>query len=118
MAADDKTDKPKIGVFLVDHGEPPVYNEDTYESFRKFFEHLIEMGLIPSWVTALDSGTVTQDVDCFDCAAPDAGAELMDAWLDPHPGPGVYVPASDNAPAHYVVPGGPGLGEPDIYEHV
>ncbi|HWL66118.1 MAG TPA: hypothetical protein VNP73_09110, partial [Actinomycetota bacterium] len=45
-------------------------------------------------------------------------ADLMDAWLDPHPAPGVYVPASDSTPAHYAIPGGPGLGEPDIYEHV
>ena len=107
----------RVGVLLVDHGEPPIYNEDTYESFREFFEHLIEMGLIPSWVTAIDSGTVAQDVDCFSCDAPDPSAELMDAWLDPHPA-GAYVPASDSLPAHYVVPGGPGLGEPDIFEHV
>jgi hypothetical protein len=108
----------EVGVLLVDHGEPPVYNEDTYESFRAFFEHLIEMGLIPSWVSLLDSGTVTQDVQCFSCDQPDPAAELMDAWLDPHAGPGVYVPASDSAPAHYAVPGGPGSGEPDVFEHV
>ncbi|HEX2294478.1 MAG TPA: hypothetical protein VHN37_04135, partial [Actinomycetota bacterium] len=112
-----RRDRPAIGVLLVDHGEPPEYNELTYESFRKFFDHLIEMGLIPSWVRLVDSGTVTQDVDCFGCAQPSAGPELMDAWLDPHPA-GVYVPASDTLPAHYVVPGGPGLGEPDIFEHV
>jgi hypothetical protein len=105
-------------VLLVDHGEPPIYNEDTYESFKEFFNHLIEMGLIPSWVKMLDSGTVTQDVNCFSCGRPDPGAELMDAWLDPQSGPGVYVPTSDSTPAHYAVPGGPGLGEPDIFEHV
>lgn len=108
----------KVGVFLIDHGEPPEYNEDTYESFKEFFNHLIEMGLIPSWVKAIDSGTVTQDVDCFSCDQPDISADLMDAWLDPHPGPGIYIPASDSLPAHYVVPGGPGLGEPDVFEHV
>lgn len=108
---------PDIGVLLVDHGEPPEYNELTYESFREFFAHLIEMGLIPSWVTLLDSGTVTQDTGCFGCSEPSAQPELIDAWLDPHPA-GVYVPASDTLPAHYVVPGGPGLGEPDIFEHV
>lgn len=108
---------PVVGVLLVDHGEPPEYNEDTYESFRQFFDHLIEMGLIPSWVKLLDSGTVTQDAGCFGCAQPSAQPELMDAWLDPHPA-GAYVPASDSLPAHYVVPGGPGLGEPDVFEHV
>lgn len=110
--------RPTVGVLLVDHGEPPVYNEDTYESFRDFFRHLIEMGVIPSWVTALDLGTVAQDTDCFSCDAPDTDPDLMDAWLDPHPGPAPYVPASSSIPAHYVVAGGPGLGEPDIFEHV
>ncbi|HEV2757454.1 MAG TPA: hypothetical protein VG318_16945 [Actinomycetota bacterium] len=109
---------PRLGVLLVDHGEPPEYNELTYESFRKFFDHLIEMGLIPAWVKLIDSGTVTQDRGCFDCPAPSGEPELIDAWLRPQGRAGVYVPASDNAPAHYVVPGGPGLGEPDVFEHV
>lgn len=108
----------RIGVLLVDHGEPPVYNELTYESFREFLDHLIEMGLIPSWVRLIDSGTVTQDKGCFDCDAPAAAPELIDAWLTPQGSAGVYVPASDSTPAHYVVPGGPGLGEPDVFEHV
>ncbi|MDQ4125883.1 MAG: hypothetical protein M3134_09820, partial [Actinomycetota bacterium] len=116
-AARQEPREPVVGVLLVDHGEPPEYNEHTYESFREFFEHLIEMGLIPSWVELVDSGTVTQDVGCFDCDRPSARPELIDAWLDPQPA-GAYVPGSDNAPAHYVVPGGPGLGEPDIFEHV
>lgn len=108
---------PEIGVLLVDHGEPPEYNELTYESFKEFFDYVIEMGLIPSWVKLIDSGTVTQDVDCFNCPQPSVQPELMDAWLDPHPA-AVYVPASDSLPAHYIVPGGPGLGEPDIFEYV
>ena len=108
----------EVGVLLVDHGEPPVYNELTYESFREFFDHLIEMGLIPSWVKMIDSGTVTQDTGCFDCDAPAPAPQLIDAWLRPQGSTGVYVPQSDSTPAHYVVPGGPGLGEPDVFEHV
>lgn len=109
--------RPSIGVLLVDHGEPPEYNEDTYESFREFFDHLIEMGLVPSWVKLVDTGTVLQDTGCFSCPAPAAQPELVDAWLRPHPA-GAYVPESDSTPAHYVMPGGPGLGEPDVFEHV
>ncbi|KKM57832.1 hypothetical protein LCGC14_1550370, partial [marine sediment metagenome] len=26
----------KIGIILLDHGEPPEYNEYTYNSFRNF----------------------------------------------------------------------------------
>ena len=109
---------PRAGVLIVDHGEPPEYNELTYESFRKFFDHLIEMGLVPAWLKFIETGTVTVDVSCPFCSEPSADPTLMDAWLNPHEGPGIFVPASDNLPAHYIVPGGPGLGEPDIFEHV
>lgn len=108
----------RIGVLIVDHGEPPEYNELTYESFRKFFDHLIEMGFIPSWLKLIDAGTIVQDVNCYGCSAPSSAPELMDAWLSPHEMPATYVPPSDSISAHYVVPGGPGLGEPDIFEHV
>ena len=106
------------GVLIVDHGEPPEYNELTYWSFRRFFEHLIEMGLIPSWLTLIDTGTVMADRSCYACEQPSSAPELIDAWLKPYSGPAAFVPGSESLPAHYVRPGGPGLGEPDIYEHV
>lgn len=107
----------RIGVLIADHGEPPEYNQFTYWSFRKFFDHLIEMGLIPWWLKTLDNGTILIDQGCFDCDFRQ-DAELMDAWLNLHEGPAPYVPHSDELPAHYVRPGGPGLGEPDIFEYV
>ena len=107
----------KVGLLVVDHGEPPEYNQFTYWSFREFFNHLIEMGLIPSWVKRIDNGTVVQDRNCYACDTQET-PHLIDAWLQPHDGPGIYVPESDSTPAHHVVPGGPGLGEPDIFEHV
>ncbi|HJR45647.1 MAG TPA: hypothetical protein VJ927_08590 [Actinomycetota bacterium] len=107
----------RVGVLLVDHGEPPIYNRDTYASFRKFFDHLIEMGLIPSWVKLIDNGTVLQDPECYGCG--EAGAStFLDAWLDRHEGPAVPMPESSSAAAHHVVPGGPGAGEPDVFEQV
>ncbi|HYI45109.1 MAG TPA: hypothetical protein VE174_06550 [Actinomycetota bacterium] len=102
---------------IVDHGEPPEYNQFTYWSFREFFNHLIEMGLIPAWVKSIDNGTVVQDRDCYACATQES-PRFIDAWLQPQDGPGMYVPASDSTPAHHVIPGGPGMGEPDIFEHV
>lgn len=110
--------KGTIGVLLADHGEPPEYNAWTYESFREFFQHLIEMGVIPSWLEVLDTGTILYDADCPACTRPSASPRLIDAWLRPHAGPAVFVPESDTLPAHYVLPGGPGVREPDIYEHV
>jgi hypothetical protein len=108
----------RIGVLLADHGEPPEYNEWTYESFREFFGHLIEMGIIPAWLAALDNGTVLWDQGCPACPEASDDPRLVDAWLHHHDGPAVFVPASDSLPAHYEVPGGPGAGEPDIFEHV
>lgn len=108
----------RVGVLLADHGEPPEYNGWTYESFREFFQHLIRMGLIPSWLTTLDSGTMLYDADCPACAEQRVSPRLIDAWLRPHDGPAVFVPPSDSLPAHYVIPDGPGLREPDLYELV
>jgi hypothetical protein len=117
-AAQEQRAGEKVGLLIVDHGEPPEYNELTYWSFRKFFDHLIEMGLVPSWLRAIDEGTVLQDKGCYSCPEASTEPDLIDAWLHPHEGPAVYHPASDSLPAYYAVPGGPGAGEPDIFEHV
>jgi hypothetical protein len=108
----------RVGVLLMDHGEPPVYNADTYWSFRAFIDHLMQMEVIPSWLRTLDLGTVLQDTACYACPEPRTGARTIDAWLRPHSGAAVFVPqTSDSLPPHYVLPGGPGFGEPDIFEH-
>jgi hypothetical protein len=102
-------------VVIVDHGESPEYNELTHESFSVTSPH--RDGPIPCGVKLVDIGTITQDANCFGCSEPSMDPQL-NAWLSGHDGPVVYVPASDSTPAHYVVPGGPGLGEADIFEHV
>lgn len=107
-----------VGLLVVDHGEPPEYNEDTYWSFRAFFGHLLDMGVMPSWLRLVDTGTIVANRNCFGCPPQGHAPDLVDAWLRPHDGPAAFVPASDRLPAHYVKPGGPGLGEPDIFEHI
>lgn len=97
----------RVGLLLADHGEPPVYNADTYWSFRDFVDGLMDAGVIPPQLRLLDTGTITH---------PYAGS-LVDAWLRPHDGPGVPVPESSSIGAHQVLPAGPGLREPDIFEH-
>lgn len=108
----------RVGVLIADHGEPPVYNADTYESFREFFGHLLDMGVVPSWLRLLDAGTVLMDAACPACDAPSMSPRLVDAWLRPHRRAALFVPKSGSQPAHYVKPIGPGRGEPDIFEHV
>ncbi len=68
----------KVGLLVVDHGEPPEYNQYTYWSFREFFDHLIEMGLIPSWLKAIDNGTVVQQRNCYACEEPAPSSTLID----------------------------------------
>lgn len=110
--------KGRVGLLIADHGEPPEYNQFTYWSFREFMRHLVEMGLIPFWLTVHDAGTILQDSTCYACDSPRTGPKLIDAWLRPHSGPAAFVRGSSSLPSHYVVPGGPGLGEPDFYEIV
>lgn len=108
----------RVGVLLADHGEPPEYNEWTYESFRDFFHHLMHMGVVPEWLRLIDTGTMLYDAGCPGCPEPRPNPRLVDAWLTPHHGPAVFVPASDDIAAHYVLPAGPGFGEADIFELV
>lgn len=105
-------------MLIADHGEPPEYNAWTYESFKEFFQHLIDMGLIPKWLTVVDTGTILYDKRCPACPGAKDNPEFIDAWVRPQQGPAGFVPPSDRLPAHYAMPGGPGLGEPDIFEHV
>jgi hypothetical protein len=115
----DGAPRGRVGILVMDHGEPPVYNADTYWSFRAFIDHLMEMEVIPSWLRSLDLGTVLQDTACYACPEPGETPHLIDAWLRPHspPAPLFVPPTSDSLPPHYVMAGGPGLGEPDIFEH-
>lgn len=110
-----RRDPDRVGVLIVDHGEPPEYNADTYWSFREFFRHLMEMGFIPEELALIDQGTILGQADCEDCAD---GGRKVDAWLTPYRGPSVEVPGSSYADGYHLRPGGPGLGEPDIFEQV
>jgi hypothetical protein len=107
----------RVGLLIADHGEPPVYNRDTYESFRAFVSHLMDMGVIPPWLRSVDLGTVLQDPDCPFCEGQKLAGGFIDAWLDPQAGPAAHVPESGSLPGHHLMPGGPGAGEPDVFEH-
>jgi hypothetical protein len=116
---------PRIGVILLDHGEPPEYNEHTYYSFRDFAHSLIEMGMIPQAALRAKRGTILMDRNNIFAPEPRPDPELIDAWLTPHAGPAEFVPARKKilglipAPrqAHYLLKGaGPGSDEPDFYQ--
>ena len=114
----------KVGVLLRSHGEPVHYNETTYQSFADFVENLLVV-LGMGQLLLVDQGTVLLDKAHPFEKGPRLDAKLMDAWTRDHPGPALYVgspvpqvresqvPVLDG---YYVVPGGPGLGEPDVLE--
>jgi len=115
----------KIGVILLDHGEPPEYNEYTYNSFRNFAHSLIMMGMIPKVVLKAKRGTILMDRNNIFVKEPQANPELIDAWLRPYNGPAEFIPARKKilklipAPreAHYILKKeGPGINEPDFYQ--
>jgi hypothetical protein len=116
---------PRIGVMLLDHGEPPEYNKYTYHSFRNFAQSLIEMGIIPEVALRTKSGTILMDRNNIFATEPQSNPQLIDAWLNPHTGPAEFVPERKKilglipAPrkAHYLLKrAGPGRDEHDFYQ--
>ena len=83
---------PRIGMILLDHGEPPEYNKDTYYSFRNFAQSLIEMGIIPEVALRTKRGTILMDRNNIFATEPQSNPQLIDAWLKPHTGPAEFVP--------------------------
>ena len=119
----------RIGVILLDHGEPPEYNEHTYYSFRNFATSLIDMGFIPKIVLKFDRGTILQESYKIYAENPSANPALIDAWLHPYKGSTHYIPETKRlritrfgiyrkgTKPHYLArKTGPGQGEPDFYE--
>jgi hypothetical protein len=117
--------RPRIGVILLDHGEPPECNEYTYYSFRDFARSLITMGMIPEVVLRAKRGTILMDRNKIFATEPHPNPDLIDAWLRPHTGSVEFVlprkkilgliPAPRKA--HYLLKRtGPGQDEPDFYQ--
>jgi high-affinity iron transporter len=119
---EDLPDDATVGVMLRSHGEPLEYNATTYAEFAEFTRNLlIQLGF--EQLLAIDQGTVLVDEDRPHAHEPRPMPDYMDAWLEHHAGPATYVgspvPDRQQVPAvdgMYVMPGGPGLGEPDVLE--
>lgn len=115
----------KIGILLLDMGEPPEYDEHTYYSFRNYAETLVNVGIVDKKVLKEDKGTILQKkVNLFPSEEPSDRA-MVDAWLKEHKekattsrrkkgfrGPMPQIVDSYS----YLKNKGPGKGEPDFYE--
>jgi hypothetical protein len=119
----------KVGVVLLDHGEPPEYNEHTYNSFRDFATSLIHMDFVPKIVLKFDKGTILQDSNDLYAENEPASPTLIDSKLKPYAGEAHYIPKIEKnkmtrfgfyrkgTKPHYLArKEGWGYGEPDYYE--
>ena len=69
----------KIGILMINHGEPAEYNATTYEDFKEFTQHMINVGIIPRFLMNIDTGTILID-EKNDHWAPFWKRSLIDAW--------------------------------------
>jgi hypothetical protein len=119
----------RIGIVLLDHGEPPEYNMYTYYSFRNFTTSLIDMRIIPQFVLRFDRGTILQEQNNVFTEVPSSNPTLIDAWLHSYQGSTHFIPKAKRlritrfgiyrkgTEPHYLArKTGPGYGEPDFYE--
>ncbi|MEF8848046.1 MAG: hypothetical protein V5A68_02825 [Candidatus Thermoplasmatota archaeon] len=53
----------KIGVLMINYGEPEVFEEDTYGDFKAYMNFMMNIGMIPSFLKYIDKGTIYNDIN-------------------------------------------------------
>ncbi|RLF51734.1 MAG: hypothetical protein DRN19_02270 [Thermoplasmata archaeon] len=108
----------KIGVLMINHGEPAEYNSETYQDFKAFVKHMIDVGFMPKFLMSIDTGTILMD-EKNDHWVPFWKRSLVDAWGNKYNGFAFYVPGNEKMgiPPHYLKIFGRGRGEPDVFEY-
>ncbi len=115
----------KIGILLLDVGEPPEYNESTYSSFRDYIETLVDVGMVSREALKEDRGTVLRSKGSLGLDDGKGKKTMVDAWLNPFKGkfvtprkkppiPGIIRESMDDI--RFLKDDGKGQGEPDFYE--
>lgn len=107
----------KIGILMINYGEPTYYNATTYYYFKGFMKHMINVGILPKFLMFIDMGTLLIDIK-NDKRAPPWKRELMDAWENKYNGIAIYLPFGKEIGLYplYIKKFGNGKGEPDIFE--
>jgi protoheme ferro-lyase len=115
----------KIGIMLLDLGEPPEYDEFTYYSFRDYAKTLVDVGLVNRKFLEEDRGTILMDKKSLNLENGADGSQLVDAWLNPISGksskarrkpPVSHIIRESTEGQRYLRKEGRGRGEPDFYE--
>ncbi|MCK4445250.1 MAG: hypothetical protein KAW09_11945 [Thermoplasmata archaeon] len=115
----------KIGILLLDVGEPPVYDESTYYSFRDYVKTLVDIGMVRQEFLKEDRGTVLRNKGSLGLDDDPDESKMVDAWLNPFDGKastprkkppiaGIIRESMDGV--RFLRNKGPGRGEPDFYE--
>ncbi len=115
----------RIGILLLDVGEPPLYDESTYYSFRDYMETLVNIGMVNKEFLKEDRGTVLRSRGSLGLGDDPEGCQMVDAWLQPFKGKfstprkkpriaGIIRESMDEV--RFLRKDGRGQGEPDFYE--
>ncbi len=115
----------RIGILLLDVGEPPLYDESTYYSFRDYMETLVNIGMVNKEFLKEDRGTVLRSRGSLGLGDDPEGSQMVDAWLQPFKGKfstprkkpriaGIIRESMDEV--RFLRKDGRGQGEPDFYE--
>lgn len=107
-----------IGVLIINYGEPTTFTEETYDDFKAYMNHMLQLGMLPSFLKNIDKGTILTDMNADSWSFP-GKRELINAWGESVLPFALYSPGIENMHTlpHYFLPFfGPGFGEADIYE--
>ena len=108
----------KIGILIINYGEPTTFTDETYEDFKAYMNHMLHVGMLPSFLKNIDKGTILTDMNADSWSLP-WNRELINAWGKPVLPFALYSPGIEkmHTSPHYFLPFfGPGFGEADIYE--
>lgn len=108
-----------IGILIINYGEPTTLTEESYEDFKTFMTHMITIGMLPSFLLNIDKGTILTDMNGEFWSFP-WNRYLINAWGETVSPFALFSPGNENmhTSPHYFLPFfGPGMGEPDIFEH-
>ncbi len=116
----------RVGILLLDVGEPMVYDGSTYESFRDYIKTLVEVGMVDKAFLKEDRGTVLKDRGSLGLEDDLDAPKMVDAWLNPSKGKfmtprkrpqiaGIIREPMDEV--RFLKNEGRGKGEPDFFEY-
>lgn len=113
-----ESDADKIGVLIINYGEPTTFTNETFDDFKAYMLHMMNIGMLPSFLKQIDKGTILTDTKNDNWVFP-WQRSLVNAWGETVFPIGLYSKGNENmhTSPHYFTPFyGRGFKEPDIFE--